>query len=328
MKKIPVLVVGHQCEELSLLRSLLEAEKVKVARAVGGGELLDTFCSYRFSFIVIDLNSLGQEAYRVAEQLRGKSVFRSIPLLFLTDATDNYNAFFKGHEFGVVDCLVGPVDKEKLANKTEIFLQHYLCSCSSLEKGTANDLLLELEVLYKELEEKNQQLEQLSAIDGVTGLFNRYYFENNLSREWRQASRERNIMSLLLICVDSYQEYRVHYGETAGDDCLCEIAGTLHQTLLRPVDTIARYGEDEFAVLLPETDTEGAERVAERMLSAVRKLAVPYQAPGAPAYVTISVGAATLLPQSKETSLSLVGEALKVLLLAKESGGNCLRVRR
>lgn len=325
MKKIPVLVVGRQCEELSALCSLLEAEKVTVARAVGGGELLDTFCRDRFSFIVIDLNSLGQNAYRVAEQLRQKSNFRSIPLLFLTDAAGNCNTLFKGHEFGVVDCLVGPVDKEKLANKTELFLQHYLCSCSSLEKGRESDLLLELEVLYKELEEKNQQLEQLSAIDGVTGLFNRYYFENNLSREWRQASRERNIMSLLLICVDSYQEYRAQYGEAGGDDCLCEIAGTLHQTLLRPVDTIARYSEDEFAVLLPETDTEGAERVAERMLSAVGDLAVPHQALG---YVTISVGVATLLPQSKETSLSLVGEATTVLLLAKESGGNCLRVRR
>jgi GGDEF domain-containing protein/CBS domain-containing protein len=117
---------------------------------------------------------------------------------------------------------------------------------------------------HKEIEKK---LKQLSVRDGLTGIFNRRYFDEIIAKEWKRAAREKFSISLIMLDIDSFKLYNDFYGHQAGDECLKNISAAIANSLNRPADVAARYGGEEFVVILPNVDKSKALQLAETCMS-------------------------------------------------------------
>ena len=323
MQKIPILLVDDQEENRLLLESLLDNPDLHIIRAVSGQDALGKIFEYSFALIMIDVQMPGMEKYEIAELLRSSLPSRSIPLLFLTAARMGREYLFNGSDLGAVDYIFKPLEPPILKRKVSMFLELHRQRQQLGEKTRELDAkILELEVLYKELEERNANLERLSSLDCLTGLFNRRYFDDNLAKEWKQAIRTNSPLSLLIVDIDYFKNYNDCYGHLEGDDCLRKVAQALYEALMRPADIIARYGGEEFTAILPNTGSEGAASVARRMMEHVAHLAIEHQGSLVAETVTVSIGASSGFPGGKQAATSLLNCADKALYAAKRNGRN------
>lgn len=167
----------------------------------------------------------------------------------------------------------------------------------------------------------NEQLLKLSCTDGLTGIANRRAFDERLAADWARAVRTRSDISVVIVDVDYFKRYNDHYGHLAGDDCLCAIADRVAGAVLRASDLSARYGGEEFVVLLPGNGQQGAAELAERLRRAVHDAALPHAASPF-GQVTISVGAASMVPTLKDLPATLLTLADQALYKAKQAGRN------
>ena len=164
-----------------------------------------------------------------------------------------------------------------------------------------------------------QTLSNLAATDGLTALANRRHFDEILELEWRRAIRDRRPLAMLMIDGDFFKAYNDSYGHLEGDQALRAIAGALRDSIQRPADLVARFGGEEFSVLLPDTDLDGALAIAEGIRAAVSRLERAHV--GSPfGRLTVSIGAASCLPLELGGALGLVQAADFALYEAKESG--------
>ena len=192
-------------------------------------------------------------------------------------------------------------------------LAHSAMREMSLRKALrdADALNQKLQSQVQQLDALNRMLSELATTDPLTGLNNRRAFDHRLQLELAIVERRQTPLSLLMLDVDHFKNINDTLGHEAGDKVLVAIAQVL-STCARGIDVVARVGGEEFAVILPNTDADGAHEVAERMRSAVARLGCEGQP------VTISVGAALL--QDKEQAASLYSRADAALYEAKTSG--------
>ena len=174
-------------------------------------------------------------------------------------------------------------------------------------------------VLLRGLARQNGLLDAASRTDALTGLQNRRGFDEHCEIEADRTRRTQSPVSLLILDVDSFKLVNDKHGHDAGDDALCGIAQALRVTL-RTIDVPARFGGDEFAVILPETDAHGALVVAERIRATVEATFADWKTP-----VTTTIGVATM-PEHAGTSADLMRAADRALYAAKASGRNCARL--
>ena len=174
--------------------------------------------------------------------------------------------------------------------------------------------------LYQQLEAANQKLQQLASIDSLTQIPNRRSFDEVLEREWQRLEREQAPLSLILCDMDFFKNYNDTYGHQSGDDCLKEVGKILQQAAQRPGDLAARYGGEEFALVLPNTDTAGAVYVAETILSSIRTKNLIHESSKIISYPTVSLGIATIIPQSSSSLTWLIAKADEALYRAKLTG--------
>jgi diguanylate cyclase (GGDEF)-like protein len=178
----------------------------------------------------------------------------------------------------------------------------------------------ELALARQNLQRSNEQLtglvekfERISAHDGLTGLHNRLHFDNVYTVEWRRSARARTPLALLIADIDHFKDYNDARGHRAGDECLKSVAAAIAGSIHRAGDVVVRFGGEEFAILLPNTDLESARVVAETIR---RRIAAGNQ-------VTISIGAAACIPDPDESKAGgLVDAADKALYAAKRRGRN------
>lgn len=157
--------------------------------------------------------------------------------------------------------------------------------------------------------------------DKLTGIPNRRYFDEIFLKELKRASREATPLTLLMVDIDHFKLFNDSYGHIAGDDCLQKIAHTLHSLVSRPGDVVTRYGGEEFAIILPNTDIK-AISLAEECRNSVEKLQILHKSSKISNYVTISIGVKTLYPDKKSSPRKIILEADKALYKAKELGRN------
>ena len=169
-----------------------------------------------------------------------------------------------------------------------------------------------------------RELQELSFKDGLTGLANRRRFDALLGLEWASARRNQQPMSLVLIVIDHFKLYNDHYGHIAGDDCLKRVARALSSGASRPRDFLARFGGEEFALGLPETDENGAEHVAARCRDALAAEGIRHERSPVAGSVTISVGVGTIVPSRDDEPLHFIEEVDRRLYRAKQLGRNSL----
>ncbi|MGQ8366555.1 GGDEF domain-containing protein [Glaciecola sp. 1036] len=169
-----------------------------------------------------------------------------------------------------------------------------------------------------------QQLHEISRRDGLTGLYNRRYFDEVLSSEIGRAYRNHTPLSILLVDVDHFREFNEHYGHIAGDNLLVEVGHILAGLANRNGDVLSRYGGEEFAILLPNIDAKGAFSFAEKLQLRVQEQRIEHMASKLSYLksVTVSIGVTTLPPLAKMDAHQLLDRADKALIEAKNQGRN------
>ncbi len=168
------------------------------------------------------------------------------------------------------------------------------------------------------LEMINARLETLAATDSLTGLANRRALDDALAREHARALRNGSSLSVLVIDVDRFKAYNDTYGHPRGDECLKLISAILRAAIRRPADVIARFGGEEFVVLLPDTDAAGAWARSEEIREALKELNIPHAA-SEKGRVTVTIGAATMTSEDHLPG-DLVRRADEALYAGKASG--------
>ncbi len=184
----------------------------------------------------------------------------------------------------------------------------------------------ELRKLNKELSDSNERLEQTVITDSLTGLYNRRHFDTVFAKELQRSTRQNTPISLLVVDIDFFKQFNDRYGHSLGDECLSDVSATIQQVFKRSGDLPARYGGEEFTVVLPGCDGLEAQERAETLRKAVRDLMIAHESSRIDEYVTISIGAVTYKPTTKERIApkpkELFTAADKALYQAKASGRN------
>lgn len=169
--------------------------------------------------------------------------------------------------------------------------------------------------------EATAQLEKLSQLDGLTGLFNRRYFDATLDSEWRRLQRQQLPLGMLMVDVDFFKLYNDTLGHQAGDNVLRQISAIMQLHVGREGERVCRYGGEEFALLLPGADINQCHRIANLLLQATRNLHLEH--PTSPfKRLTISIGIASMIPSTDQPAAALVAAADRALYLAKTAGRN------
>ncbi len=175
------------------------------------------------------------------------------------------------------------------------------------------------------LKQANQQLQSLSllaAIDGLTQIANRRRFDEYLSDEWERLTEAQQPLSLILCDVDRFKPYNDVEGHQKGDECLQSIAKTLNDYISKTQGLAARYGGDEFAIILPNTDAATARQIAEQIKSDIQNLSISHPNSSVCEHVTLSMGIASMIPTRELQPDSLISITDCALDEAKDRGGN------
>jgi len=175
----------------------------------------------------------------------------------------------------------------------------------------------------EQLEILQRQLEEFSYKDGLTGIANRRLFDEFFAREWQSAMRLQKPLSVLLIDLDYFKQYNDGHGHINGDQCLREIAQLWSTCCSRPRDLVSRFGGEEFAVVLPETNAEAAIQVAENLMQALKNAKLPHCTSTISEFVTCSMGVKTIVPTEQCDQMKFLELVDQNLYKAKQSGRNC-----
>ncbi len=170
------------------------------------------------------------------------------------------------------------------------------------------------------LKEANSELQYQANIDSLTQVANRRRFDEYIAQEWAICAREQEYLSIILCDVDYFKFYNDAYGHQAGDECLFRVAQGMNLAIKRPADVVFRYGGEEFAVILPFTEGEGALKVAQSIREEIKKLKIIHDLSQASHYVTLSLGVASIIPSSQFSVESLIANADRALYEAKSLG--------
>ncbi|HAV3885043.1 TPA: GGDEF domain-containing protein [Acinetobacter baumannii] len=173
-----------------------------------------------------------------------------------------------------------------------------------------------------ELMQQAQQLSLLSQQDALTGLANRRYLDETLDNEWRRALRHETPLTIMMVDIDFFKPYNDSLGHLKGDQCLKDIATAISSIAARSGDLVACYGGEEFLLLFPMTNAQQAKIQAERLMNAIKKIAIVHPCSSVSPYVTISVGVATTIPRLNDSISAFVSRADHALYQAKTNGRN------
>ena len=172
--------------------------------------------------------------------------------------------------------------------------------------------------LYQKLQAANEELQRIASLDSLTQIANRLKFDEYLAAKWRYEPKQP--LSLILCDIDCFKIYNDTYGHQAGDNCLRQVAGAIRLALPHSGDLVARYGGEEFAIILPETSSEMATYIAHNIQGLVKDLEILHIGSTVSPYVTISLGVATLIPETASSPAELIAAADRALYQAKQQG--------
>jgi diguanylate cyclase (GGDEF)-like protein len=158
--------------------------------------------------------------------------------------------------------------------------------------------------------------------DALTGIHNRRFFDENMKRTISSLSRSGSLLSMLMIDIDFFKRYNDSYGHLEGDKCLKIVAETLSNSITRADDFVVRYGGEEFALVLPNTDEHGARLIAEKALDNIRKRNITHEQNDAADCLTISIGATTGKVEHTHSADDFVKKADEMLYKSKQNGRN------
>jgi diguanylate cyclase (GGDEF)-like protein len=293
MKKQSILIVDDVPTNIRLLVDALRMD-YKVFLAKDGVSALRVAFQELPDLILLDVMMPEMDGFSVCQKLKADERTWNIPVIFITARTRTDDEL-RGLELGASDYITKPFVLPIVKARVRTHL---------------------------DLKRKYDLLESLASLDGLTEIANRRQFDDTFDKEWRRGMRSSRSLSLIMMDIDFFKLYNDHYGHTAGDECLRMVAHAVADCLSRAGDFAARYGGEEFVALLPETGIEGAVKMAKAVHAAVNSLRIPHAKSLASGHVTLSLGAAAIVPSPEATPGALVNAADGMLYEAKRAGRN------
>jgi len=291
-KKNSILIVDDDTSNLMELTHILKDE-YKIHAVKNGVSALEKANEYLPDIILLDIVMPDMNGYEVLAQLKSSGLTRNIPVIFITGVTES-NDEIKGLASGASDYIRKPF----------------------------NETIVRLRVLHQvQIINQMRKIEQLSMSDQLTSLPNRRSFEKRMNEEWSRASRDKTPLSILMIDIDRFKKYNDTYGHQQGDAALCALAEVLTSTLKRSIDFAARWGGEEFIVLLPNTDINGASDVAQQIRECVQNKEI-LNNNKMMTKITVSIGINNYSYGSSGTIEDFIQKADVALYDAKNSGRN------
>jgi diguanylate cyclase (GGDEF)-like protein len=291
-KKNSLLIVDDEKLNLKVLTHIL-LQDYTIYAAKDGLTAIEYAKEYHPDLILLDIIMPGMDGYEVITELKQIDNIKDIPVIFIT-GLNNSEDEEKGLALGAVDYI----NKPFISAVIRLRVKHQMQIINQL-----------------------RAIERLSMVDQLTNIANRRSFDNRLGVEWYRAIREKTPISLLMIDVDKFKTYNDTYGHQQGDTVLRIIAEVFTNTLKRAMDFAARWGGEEFTILLPNVDQEGALNVAEDLRKNVENTEIPC-ANGLFTKVTISIGVNTEVPLQNSSVDTFISGADEALYTAKRTGRN------
>ncbi|MBC2726680.1 diguanylate cyclase [Desulfosporosinus sp.] len=319
IERVKLLIVDDLKENHLVMESVLSDPDLDIIKAMSGEEALSLCLEHDFAVIFMDVQMPGMDGFEVAELLRSIEKTKSIPIIFVTAISKEQKSIFKGYEVGAVDYLSKPIDPIVLRSKARIFKELYL------QRITIQKQLVELEERLKELTKMQQEkdsLESLSLQDGLTKIYNRRGLDKFFNIHWSNCLRYRLPYSVMMIDIDEFKNYNDNYGHLQGDEVIKAVASAIKKSLFRSEDLVGRYGGEEFLVVMPNVDIEGAEIVAKRIQNELWELNIKHEFASGRGRVTVSIGVAALIPSHSINPQELIDQADQKMYVAKKNGRN------
>lgn len=282
----------------------LESMGHEVTLAADGKSALKAAATGSFDLIILDLVLPDMHGNQICKWLKNNESTRLIPVIMLTSKS-SINDRVTGLEAGADDYLQKPYNIHELEARIRACLRTKALQDELAEKNH------ELQSLLKEVE-------RLALTDHLTGLLNRRQFSSTLQQEFNEFTRYKTPLACFLVDIDNFKSINDELGHHVGDTVLKEISTVMTKTL-RNVDIVARWGGEEFVVLLPQTEPEAAKGAARRVLKEVSSHA--YTGTGNRA-ITVSIGISHASHESVETAEDLVKTADEAMYQAKQNGKN------
>ena len=276
------------------------------------------------TFILINVIENGQD-----NALLHAAMMYAIVIIYGAVGMRFYTAILAGWFGGLVGILVstyvrGEIDWTFL-NRTYTFSSFLGMTLAYATDRQHRENYLQncmIELNRIELMQQAQQLSLLSQQDALTGLSNRRYLDETLDNEWRRALRHETPLTIMMVDIDYFKSYNDTLGHQAGDQCLKDIATAISSIASRSGDLVARYGGEEFLLLFPMTNDQQAQIQAERLMSAINKIAIKHPCSDVSSYVTISAGVASTIPRLNDSISAFLSRADHALYKAKTNGRN------
>jgi len=269
-----------------------------------------------FHVILLELHLADGSGLELCKWLKANPVGQQAVILAISAAEDS-KWILPAFNHGASDFLKKPVDALEL--RARILTALNLRAEMSRREHREGELI-DMMTLLKSL---NENLENISTNDALTGIANRRRFDEYLEEEWRRARRQDQEVGLVMGDIDFFKKVNDKYGHPFGDQVLHEVGQCLAKQVRRPGDLIARYGGEEFAMVLTATGKEGSHEVGERLRKAIETLEIHNEKSDTLIPVTMSFGVSAAKPKQIETPKNLIAAADNALYQAKKKGRNC-----
>ncbi|MCL2205950.1 MAG: diguanylate cyclase [Treponema sp.] len=291
-KNNSILIIDDDKVNLKILTHILNADYT-IYTSTSGLRGIRIAREYIPDLILLDILMPEMDGYQTLAELRNKKETKKIPIIFIT-GLDSENDEEKGLALNAADYITKPF----------------------------NNVIVKLRVRNQiQIVNQFRTIEYLSLHDQLTKIANRRNFDEKIHREWARAVREKEPLSVLMVDIDDFKKFNDLHGHQKGDLALQKLAETLSDALMRPGDFAARWGGEEFAIILPNTPLQGAMTIAERLRESVQALVIP-DADGQELKVTISAGVTSQVPTTESSIVELIRNADNALYAAKRDGKN------
>ncbi|APC19143.1 hypothetical protein BLL42_00320 [Pseudomonas frederiksbergensis] len=288
-----ILIVDDSVDTIRLLSGMLK-DQGQILFATSGETGIRLAQERQPQLILLDVEMPGMSGYEVCAALKGDPSTSGCAVIVITAHT-GVDSEVAALASGAVDYITKPFNPPVVRARVQTHLR---------------------------LQQHNQLLLQLANRDGLTGLYNRRFFDEALAVEFERHRRQKMPLGLILIDIDHFKAYNDHYGHQGGDECLKRVSAAIGATTRRPGEVVARYGGEEFVVILPHTGTDDLQKHGEWICKQVRSLNLEHQSSATASSVTISAGLACIVPNQSDSMQQLIAAADQALYQAKSTGRN------
>jgi diguanylate cyclase (GGDEF)-like protein len=300
------------------LQEVMAEEGYRVEEAKNGEEGLALYTQMQPDIVLLDAVmpimdgfTCCQKLQQLCQEATSQATMHICPPVLMITSLEDQKSVNQAFAVGAADYITKPIHWPVLRQRVRRLIDQHR-------------LYLQLQATNQKLAEANDALQRIASLDSLTQVANRRRFDLCLQREWRRLAREHKALSLILADIDYFKSYNDTYGHQAGDRCLYQVAQAIQTAVKRPADVVARYGGEEFAVILPDTESKGAIHVAKEIREQVKQMNLDHVESPIERKVSLSLGVASLMPDSNLMPAKLIAIADQALYQAKASGRDCI----